>query len=276
MRFSRIDRFLLVLAALFVLAALRGRSLPGEEVLPDLYGSLVQRPLRAGTANLGASPAREEEDLKSRVASLEREVRQLQEQVASTRELAGYFDKLEWPEPARAVGAWVTAYDPDPWQRTFRIGSGSNSGIRVGGVRVGGVHQPEKLAVVSGSVLLGVVIRSSQREATVRRVDDDRFALEVEVESPAGVLPGVVKGRGDQMLSLHFVRLVRELKAGTPVFTSSFDRDIPPGLLVGRIEKATDTEGDGVVEVSVRPAAGFVRLGQVDVLIPRSAEGRRR
>ena len=64
------------------------------------------------------------------------------------------------------------------------------------------------------------------------------------------------------------MRLVRELEEGTPVFTSSFDPDIPPGLLVGRIEKAIDAEGDGVVEVSVRPAAGFVRLGQVEVLVP--------
>ena len=47
MRFRKIDRYLLLLAGLFVLAILQGSDLPGEEVLPDVYRAVVHRPLLA-------------------------------------------------------------------------------------------------------------------------------------------------------------------------------------------------------------------------------------
>jgi len=266
MRFHRIDRFLLVLAALFVVAALRGRSLPGEEVLPDLYGTFIERPLLAGTVGKSESPAKEAARLRSEVASLEREVRELRTQVTETRKLGQYFDQLEWPRQPRAVPAWVTGIDPDPWQLTLRIGCGTENGVALAG---NADHGPQKLAVVSGKALLGVVIRTHRRDSTVRRVDDDRFRLEVEIQNGTDVLRGIVSGQGGPLLALRFVRKVRGLKVGLPVLTSSYDADIPPGLLVGRIEAVSDEEGDGVREVAIQPAASFVRLGQVDVLVPR-------
>ena len=265
MRFSRIDRFLLVLAALFVLAALRGRSLPGEEVLPDLYSTFVQRPLLAATSGEGASETQQITKLESQVASLEREVRQLRDQVADTRRQGRFFAELKWPTPPRSIPAWVTGIDPDPWQRAFNIGAGRADGVKLG--RNG--HQ--KLAVVSGRALLGIVIEAERRISTVRRIDDDRFRLEVELQTPEGVLRGIIRGQGSEQMTLRFVHRARELADGMPVFTSSFDRDIPPGLLVGRIRSVKDAESDGIFEVAVEPASAFVRLGQVEVLVPRGA-----
>jgi len=266
MRFRRIDRFLLVLAVLFVIAALRGRSLPGEEILPDLYGSFVERPLLASTMGKDEAPDKEAARLRSEVDSLKREVGQLRTQVAETRRLGQYFDKLQWRRVPRAVSGWVTGIDPDPWQRTLRVGCGTEHGVALSADPELG---PSKLAVVSGTALLGVVIRAHRRDSTVRRVDDDRFRLEVEIQTPAGVLRGVVSGQGGPLLALRFVRQVRDLQAGMGVFTSNFDPDVPPGLLVGRLESVSDEEGDGVKEVAVQPAASFVRLGQVDVLVPQ-------
>ena len=248
-----------------MLAALRGRSLPGEEVLPDLYSTFVQRPLLAATSGKGVSDTQQISDLKSQVASLEREVRQLRDQVADTRRQGRFFAELEWPVPPTAIPAWVTGIDPDPWQRAFRIGRGTADGIKLGSDG----HQ--KLAVVSGCALLGIVIEAKKRLSTVRRIDDDRFRLEVELETPEGVLRGIIRGQGSEKMVLRFVHRARELADGMPVFTSSFDRDIPPGLLVGRIRSVKDAESDGIYEVSVEPASAFVRLGQVEVLVPRGA-----
>ena len=202
--------------------------------------------------------------LRSQVASLEREVRELRDQVADTRKQARYFAKLEWPRKPRAVPAWVTGLDPDPWQRTFSIGCGTDDLVRIGGK-----DGPNKLAVVSGCALLGVVIHSGRRLSTVRRTDDDRFQMEVELETPEGVLRGILRGQGSETMSLRFVHRARDLADGMPVYTSRFDRDIPPGLLVGRIESVRDAESDGTYEILVKPASAFVRLGQVEVLIPR-------
>jgi len=38
---------------------------------------------------------------------------------------------------------------------------------------------------------------------------------------------------------------------------------------VGRIQSVKDAASDGIHEILVTPASAFVRLGQVEVLIPR-------
>ncbi|MHC4940558.1 MAG: rod shape-determining protein MreC [Planctomycetota bacterium] len=267
MRLAKIDRVPLVLAALFGLAIVRGRSLPGEDVLPDLFGAVVQGPVRAGAA-AGKDGKHKTEALESEVAGLKREIRELRGQVQSARDLRKYFDEMKWPARPRAVHGWVVGIEPDPWQLGFRIRIPGDEGVRLDPE-----NGPRRLAVVNGRALLGVVVSlDNRRLCTVRRVDDGRFQIEVEVEINGQIKHGIAQGTGDETMSLRFTRLAKDLELGTEVFTSAYDRDIPAGLFVGRVEEVTDREKDGVHEVKVVPAASFVRLGQVDVLLP--ARGR--
>jgi len=262
-RLAKIDRYLLVLAALFGLAIVRGRSLPGEDVLPDLFGAVVEGPLRAGVAGK-ADPAQRTDALESRIASLQREVDELRDRVQDARDLRKYFDEIEWPQRPHAAHAWVVGIDPDPWQLSFRVRVGSDAGVRLDPV-----DGPHRLAVVNGRALLGVVVAvDNRRLCTVRRVDDDRFRIEVEIETGSGVVKGIAEGRGDEALAVRFARFARDLQIGQEVFTSAYDPDIPARLLVGRVDGVEDADKNGVMEVSVAPASSFVRLGQVDILIP--------
>jgi len=262
-RLAKIDRYLLVLAALFGLAIVRGRSLPGEDVLPDLFGAVVQGPILAGAA-ADKDGKHKTNALQSEIAGLKREVRELQSQVQSARNLRKYFDEMKWPERPRAVHGWVVGIEPDPWQLSFRVRVGGDAGVRLDSA-----NGPRRLAVVNGRALLGVVVAvDNRRLCTVRRVDDGRFQIEVEVEVEGRLVRGIAHGKGDETLTLRFTRVAEDLERGLEVFTSAYDRDIPAGLLVGRIEEVADAENAGVTEVTVVPAASFVRLGQVDVLLP--------
>jgi cell shape-determining protein MreC len=267
-RLAKIDRYLLVLAALFGLAIVRGRSLPGEDVLPDLFGAVVQGPILAGAA-ADKDGKHKTNALQSEIAGLKREVRELQSQVQSARNLRKYFDEMKWPERPRAVHGWVVGIEPDPWQLSFRVRVGGDAGVRLDSAQGPRGLGPRRLAVVNGRALLGVVVAvDNRRLCTVRRVDDGRFQIEVEVEVEGRLVRGVVHGKGDETLARRFTRRAEDLEKGLEVFTSAYDRDIPAGLLVGRIEEVADAENDGVTEVTVVPAASFVRLGQVDVLLP--------
>jgi cell shape-determining protein MreC len=262
-RLAKIDRYLLVLAALFGLAIVRGRSLPGEDVLPDLFGAVVQGPILAGAA-ADKEGKHKTNALQSEIAGLKRDVRELQSQVQSARNLRKYFDEMRWQERPRAVHGWVVGIEPDPWQLSFRVRVGGDAGVRLDPLK-----GPRRLAVVNGRALLGVVVAvDNRRLCTVRRVDDGRFQIEVEVEVEGRLVRGVAHGKGDETLALRFTRVAEDLGKGLEVFTSAYDRDIPAGLLVGRIETVADEENDGVTEVTIMPAASFVRLGQVDVLLP--------
>lgn len=264
MRLARIDRYLLLLAALFGLALLRSRSFPGEDVLPDLFGAVVQGPALANLAASEEGKAQKKVSLESWIAVLRRENRDLRGQVNQARALRKHFDTMKWPNPPRAVSAWVVGSEPDPWLRYFRVRPNSGDGIRITGE---GAHA--RLAVVTGRALLGAVIYvDNRRLCTVRRIDDARFRVEGEIKLGDKMIRGLVVGDGEQTLSMRFSQRAKLLKPGMDVFTSAYDVDIPAGLLIGRIASVEDVNGNGAMDVKIRPAAAFVRLGQVDILIP--------
>lgn len=255
MRFRKIDRYLLLLAGLFVLAILVRGDLPGEEVLPDVYRATVHRPLLAQAAEALAEPELEIVRLRSELAAANFQIRQLKEQMSARRELGEFLRPIQWRSPPAAIPGWVFAVDSDTYRRTFKIDCGSGDGV--------GRNMP----VVTGKALLGVVKDVKLHESTVLRVDDPEFRIEVELPIAENrYARGVAHGTGDRGFEVRFVRAARSLQPGTPVFTSSYSKEIPGGLLVGEIEEVEDQESDGVLEVRGTPAASLGRFAQIDVL----------
>jgi len=157
--------------------------------------------------------------------------------------------------PAHALPAWVYSVEADEYRRAFRIDRGSTSGVKVG------------MPVVTGRALLGVVIGIEADSATVRRVDDPSFRLEVEIEGEGDVVRGVARGDGDRGVDVRYVPRTSTLRKGQKAFTSRYDKLIPPGLYVGEVSSLDDIDEDGLQEVALLPAAALGRLAQVHVLI---------
>jgi len=254
MRFRQIDRYLLLLAGLFVLAILRRTDFPGEEVLPDLYRATIHKPLLAQVSGALAQPQLDLTRLRSELEAAHHENAQLRQQLDSRRELGRYFRGITWRRPPIARPAWVLSVENDLYVQTFQIDEGSSSGIA------------SEMAVVTGKALLGRVTHVMRRLATVRRVDDPNFRIEIEVALGDGEYArGVAQGNGARGLEVRFLRAAK-VAPGAAVFTSAHDKKIPAGLLVGWLEKVEDAERDGVLEVTVTPAAALGRLSQVEVL----------
>jgi rod shape-determining protein MreC len=254
MRFQRLNRYLLLLAALFVVCVLVRKNLPGEEVLPDAYRAAVGKPFLEPAAAALHGAAVEEAGLRARLASAERRNRELTEQLERTHEVERYFEKLRWEVPARALPAWVFAVDIDEYRRTFQIGRGSSDGIEPG------------MPVVTGTALLGIVLTVTANTATVRRVDDPSFRLEVEIEGEGEVVRGVARGDGHRGIDVRYVPRARALVKGQKAFTSRYHERIPPGLYVGEVESIEDLDEDGLQEVALAPAAALGRNALVHVL----------
>lgn len=259
-RFRKINRYLLLLAALFVLAVLRDSDLPGEEVIPDVYRATLHRPLLARAAAAAHGDELELVALRAEVEVARREVRQLQEQLERAHQLRDYFEKLVWRARPQAVPGWVFGVDTDVYRRHFFIDRGRDAGLEAG------------MPVVTGTALLGVVIQVKARTATVRRLDDSAFRIEVEIETERGVVHGVACGDGDGGLDVRFVRNADSLRPGDSAFTSRYDKKIPPGLFIGQVEKVDDVDQNGVHEVTVTPAAALGRWAQIHVLKKKKIE----
>lgn len=255
MRLQRFHRYLLLLAALFVLAVLVRRDLPGEEMLPDAYRAMVGKPFVQPLAAAAHDGAVDLAEMRSRLVVAERQVRELTEHLERAHEIERYFGGLKWEAPARAVPAWVYSVEADDYRRAFKIDRGASSGVAVG------------MPVVTGRALVGIVTDVTGNLSTVRRVDDPSFRIEVEIEGEGEVVRGVARGDGDRGVDVRFVLRASTLRKGQRAFTSRYHPQIPPGLYVGEISDIEDVDEDGLQEVALLPAAALGRMSLVHVLV---------
>ncbi len=254
MRLRRIDRYLLLLAVLFVVAILKTTGFPGEEIVADVYRAAIFRPLLAQAARSAAEDELALVRLRSELETARRDITRLREELENTRRLRGYFEALRWDAAPIARPASVVTVDADPFRRSFVIDVGRGESVAAG------------LPVVTGTALLGLVSTVEANLAFVTRVDDPNFRIEVEIETESGPLACVAEGTGERTMALRLLRGARDLKAGLPVFTSSYHKLVPPGLLVGTLEVSGDEANPGARQVRLVPAASLVRLAQVEVL----------
>jgi len=247
------------MAASFCAAVVGGRGVPGEGILPGLYEAGIVMPLLAGApAARGAAATDETREL---VALHESEAARLKAQIENLRDLSGYFESMDWERPPVAVSARLAGVELSPYRRHFRIR-----------------HRPAEdanriaagMPVVVGRALLGIVLTSRDGRSVVRRIDDHRFKLDVEIVSEGRRIRGIAVGTGDGELAgelrIAYVREAGSVREGDAVFASAYDARIPPGLLVGWVVRVKDSNRDRVFEVHVKPAALERDFTHVEIL----------
>ncbi len=184
------------------------------------------------------------------------------------RELRACFN-LAPPPNWRVRAAPVTARDPVSWNRRFRIGMGSNDGIRQGA------------AVLTGNQLIGRVAEVTPHTALVLTLADSACRVSVSIPAAANAV-GVLHGRENQKWQEAPVCLVTFLprdagyRAGQPIVTSGLGGSMPAGLPVGKITtwedgRAAHVANTAYAEVLLAPAADFGLSRFVGVIVPVNA-----
>jgi rod shape-determining protein MreC len=161
----------------------------------------------------------------SRVASLEREITELQA-VLDLRSTIRFS----------SVAVQVIARDFDIGRRLVVIDRGTRDGIQVGDVVIG-----------AGNTLAGRVIEVSDASAQVRLMSDPEFSVTAEIASTGAI--GLIKGRGANPLAFEDIDSLREVPIGAEVTTSGIELSqtlrsaFPRGLSIGRVVTLSDQAG---------------------------------
>ena len=161
----------------------------------------------------------------SRVASLEREITELQA-VLDLRSTIRFS----------SVAVQVVARDFDIGRRLVVIDRGARDGIQVGDVVIG-----------AGNTLAGRVIAVSDVSAHVRLMSDPEFSVTAEIASTGAI--GLIKGRGANPLAFEDIDSLREVPIGAEVTTSGIELSqtlrsaFPRGLSIGRVVTLSDQAG---------------------------------
>jgi rod shape-determining protein MreC len=234
------------LVGLTVIALVTSGSAPSKAVRDALAEPLrlVTEPLAAlgrGLATVGAVAA-DVQELRtrlaqtiaerdeavasaSRVASLEREITELQA-VLDLRSTIRFS----------SVAVQVVARDFEIGRRLVVIDRGARDGIQVGDVVIG-----------AGNTLAGRVIAVSDASAQVRLTSDPEFSVTAEIASTGAI--GLIKGRGANPLAFEGIDSLREVPIGAEVTTSGIELSqtlrsaFPRGLSIGRVVTLSDQAG---------------------------------
>jgi rod shape-determining protein MreC len=168
-------------------------------------------------------------------------------------EIEGYRKQLQLPSTARKpVNLDVIG-----------ISQSDGSLILNGGTELG--IRPD-LPVVNGDGLVGIVQTSSHGESRVAMLT--AYGLKVFGVDSSRQPPeeGLISGNGNSTLTMRMLIPKDPVASGDTILTSLKSRNIPGGLVVGRVISVEDDPYDGTHRLTLDPAVNLGTLHQVQVL----------
>jgi rod shape-determining protein MreC len=274
----------LVILSLFLLTAYFGESSGGGLHAVQRGAMEALAPIQEG-ANRALKPFRdlfgwfgdtldaksERDRLEQERDALRRQVAQLQVERQELEQLKGLQEQntsggLGNLEP---VQARVIVRSPSTWYQTVQINKGSSDGIKV--------NQP----VVNAQGLVGKVEAVSDGNALVMLLTDQDFAVSaqtVESAEPGSVSPAV-GAPGD--LRFELVPNAKDVRRGETIITAGTATSAraaelpslyPRGILIGKVKRIEQGEGELDRVIHVAPVADLRRLDIVEVLTEPQAD----
>jgi rod shape-determining protein MreC len=194
---------------------------------------------------------RDNERLRERLDAMERELLRregIEEQVARLAEAVRYSRQTR-----RSLQVADVVYaDHRSWLRSLLVRVGS------GGTEIG---QP----VLAPAGLVGRVVVAANPYAKVQLLTDRSSAVGVMVERTRR--QGVLRGQGDEPLTLEYLPLSADVRIGDRIVTAGIDGTYPRGLPVG-VVVSVGTGPQLFQRIEVRPRVDFGLLDTV-YLLPR-------
>lgn len=259
-----------------VIMAVDARDLNGEHKILRIWTQTFSSPLqsassRASGATVGffqqiwnfRSTAYENEQLKERVAALERELNSARQAQTESEHLKALLD-LKQQIDIQSVPARVIARDPSVWFNTVTINRGTSSGIEL------------NMPVVTGGGIVGRVITVSPWASQVMLITDEKAGAGAVVGQlgQSGAL-GSVRGRADLgvgIIEMRYVSGLEKVEVNDNVMTTGQDGIYPPGLNVGRVVDVKNGTATQAHQILIKPGAQLDHLEEVAVLLYRAPQ----
>ena len=261
-----------------VIMAIDARDADGRQKVLRIWTQTFASPLQnASSKATGAtsgffqqiwnfrSTAKENEQLKERLTSLETELHTAQQTAAEADRLRALLNLNEQTN-INSVPARVIARDPSVWFNTITINRGSSSGVE------------QNMPVVTAGGIVGRIITVGPWSSQVMLITDEKAGAGAVVGQlgQSGAL-GSVRGRADLgvgLIEMRYVSGLEKVEINDYVMTTGQDGIYPPGLNVGRVVDVKNGTATQAHQILIQPGAQLDHLEEVAVLLyhppPRS------
>jgi rod shape-determining protein MreC len=191
---------------------------------------------------------RENEQLKKRMADLQRENDQMREMVLSHERLRKLL-KFRETLSSTVIAAEVVGRDPSSWFKSVTINKGEKDGVRKG------------MAVISPEGVIGQILKTAPSHSVVLLITDYNSAIDSIIQRTRA--KAIVEGGGENRCQLKYLLRAEDVVPGDRVVTSGLGGNFPKGLMIGEIRKV-DKKGHGIFQYAeLVPSVDFTRLEEV-------------
>jgi rod shape-determining protein MreC len=267
-----------LLVANLIIMAVDAKDADGRQKVLRIWTQTFASPLQSASSKAtGAtsgffqqiwnfrSTAKENEQLKERLAQVETELHTAQANATENERLKALLD-LKDQTTIKSVPARVIARDPSVWFNTITINRGSSAGVEV------------NMPVVTPGGIVGRIITVGPWSSQVMLVTDEKAGAGAVVGQlgQSGAL-GSVRGRADLgigLIEMRYVSGLEKVEVNDYVMTTGQDGIYPPGLNVGRVVEVKNGTATQAHQILIQPGAQLDHLEEVAVLLyhppPRS------
>jgi rod shape-determining protein MreC len=176
---------------------------------------------------------------------------QLREENLRLRRLLKVSDGMSFDN----IGARIVSRTPNYLSQVVYINRGASEGVRL--------DSP----VICERGALGRTVLISQHHAQVQLISNPDSSIGVMLEGSR--IPGVLRGLGEQRLSLHYISNSEAVNVGDRVMTSGLDGIFPKGIPVGKVVESRKGNKSVFRDIEVEPFADLVRTEEVLILLSK-------
>lgn len=198
--------------------------------------------------------SKENEQLSSKVATLENKIFELNEvekENLRLKQLLQFGKEI----PREKVLAQIVSWDSSNEFKVLRINKGRNHGLR------------NMSPVITMTGLVGYVYRLSANYADILTILDQNNRVDAIVARTRS--HGIIEGIGEFHCRLKYVTRTEQVEVGDEVVTAGLGNIYPKGIKIGSITKI-DKENYGITQsIEVEPSVDFHKLEEVVVLVEK-------
>lgn len=200
----------------------------------------------------------ENETLRAEVERLSSELSNVSLRQSELEELRTLFELKKTYSDYETTGASVIGGSTSNWSSSFIIDKGTDDGLT------------EKMNVLAGEGLVGIITRVGKNYAVVQSIIDDTVNISATVSSTGDNL--IVTGSLESMTSSGMINISNLedkdglVEVGSSIVTSNISDKFVPGLLIGYVS-SIQMEPSGLTKSgTIVPVADFKHLNEVLVV----------
>lgn len=207
----------------------------------------------------------ENEELTTKIASLEEENRDLQNLIGKYDFLKNEAGLLKLTN-YNMVSAQITSKDPGNWFDVFLVDKGLNDGIKKGDNVIQGIEVENEI-IEEG--IVGRVIDVGDNWSKVVSIIDEqnRISFKIVRTQDGGVLSGSVDSvLSDSVISGYLFDSDAEVVPGDKIYTSGLGGSFLEDLYIGEVDEVQEVEEKLMKVITVKPAIDFKKLYRVFII----------